>query len=87
MSNATMKQVYETAKRYAVSVGGVDKNATLTEVCDFGDSYGFMFETGDKYANLYWCVDKKTYRLFSYRPNMDIKTFTERKILPIDIVR
>lgn len=76
----------QTVKWYAVTFGDIKKDAQLGEFCDFGDSYGFLFEAEDKFANLYYCVEKETYKLYTYRPNMDIRRFANRKVLPLDIV-
>ena len=87
MNGTVVKQAYKMIRDYAVSVGGIDEDSALVEVCDFGDSYGFLFEIDDKYANLYWCVEKEAHRPFPYRPNMDMEKYIKRKILQTDAVR
>lgn len=81
MSNIGIKVLYSSIRKYATAQGGLDENAKLFEVCDFGDSYGFLFESDDVYSNCYWCVNKKTYEPFSFRPNQDIKKFMHRKVM------
>lgn len=82
-----IKQIYLIAKDYAIKVGKLDQDAELYEACDFGDSYGFLFVIEDKYANIYWCIEKETNKPFPFRPNIDVTKFLKRKILPIESVR
>ena len=82
MKSVDMKIIYKTIRQYASVIGRIPQDAPVEEICDFGDSYGFLFKIEDRFANLYWCVEKDTYKPFSFRPNMDMKKFTNRKILP-----
>ena len=71
-------------RRYAHAVEGISLDSALEEVCDFGASYGFLFESDDKYGNHYWCIDKKTFIVSAFSPNADIKMFSSRKIISKD---
>lgn len=86
MNSIDIKQAYQSVRHYAEIVGGISKDAELIEICDFGDAYGFLLGTGDKFANLYWCIKKETRELYSYRPNMDIEKFRSRKVLQKEVL-
>ena len=76
-----MEIACQSVRKYAHVIGQVPLDAELFEVCDFGDSIGFIFKTEDIYSNLYWCVDKKTYKITTFGPNMDMRKYSNRKIL------
>ena len=81
-----MKELYERILHYAKAIGNLPDNAKLSEVCDFGDAYGFLLDTGDKYANLHWCISKDGRTLSTFRPNFDISRFARRTLLPLSSV-
>ena len=85
MNDVSVKLLCQTIRKYASMQGGIEKGARLVELCDFSDSIGFLFESEDVYSNCYWCVDKKTHKPFSFRPNQDIKKFMKRKIMDVEM--
>lgn len=85
MSKIDLKTIYETLRKWLEVKGEIDKDTPLAEVCDFGESYGFCFAIKDRYANLYWCVDKKTFKPYATRPNLIVEQFKNRKIITLDM--
>lgn len=83
MNKMDIKIMAEIVRKYAISNGSISENAALAEACDFGDSYGFIFENNDIYGNVYWCVNKTSNKPSTFRPNQDISKFRNRKILKI----
>lgn len=75
--------IYKTLRNWLLIKREIKESTKLAEACDFGDSYGFCFESDDKFSNVYWCIDKKTNKLYSFRPNEDVKKFLKRKVLNI----
>lgn len=75
--------IYQTLHKWLSIKGEIKGDTKLAEACDFGDSFGFCFESDDRYSNVYWCVDKKTNKPYSFRPNEDVKKFSKRKVLDI----
>ena len=72
--------IREEIKRYAETICGGEELRT-SEVCDFGDKYGFLFDAKNRYDNAYWCVDKQNYAITIFLPYTDAKLFRERKII------
>lgn len=56
----------------------------IVEVCDFGDSYGFIMQTDNIFANQYFCADKKTYKPFTFIPSQDLEKYRKRTIIPLE---
>ena len=86
MREVSMKQLCQSIRRYANTIGNVSREAAIAEICDFGDSYGFLFDTGNRQDSLYWCIEKDTHKPYAYMPSMDVRKYRNRKILPIDPV-
>ena len=80
-----IKVIYEAIKK-TVKVMAQEEELKLVEVCDFGDSIGFDFGLNDKYRNVYWCVKKRTYRLFTFHPGTNPEKYKNRKILDNEVV-
>lgn len=82
-----LKVIYNLIKTWKNAQAGYDNSSKLVEICDFGDSYGFLFECENIYDNVYWCVNKKNYKPFAFRPNYDIQKFAKRQIFDIKMLR
>lgn len=81
-----IKVVYEAIIK-VVKVMTQEEDLKLIEVCDFGDSIGFDFGLSDKYGNVYWCVKKRTYELFTFQPGTNPEKYKNRKILDNEVVQ
>lgn len=86
MEKLNLNILYKVVRKWMEAVDSNNKNAELSEICDFGDYYGFCFISENKYENIYWCVDKLTYEPFTVRPSQIIKLFKNRKILPLSVI-
>lgn len=78
-----LKAIFATVKRWAKDMYYGDEEPEISEVCDFGDAYGFLFVDRNKYDNVYWCVRKKDYKPFAFRPVQDPEKFKARKVLKL----
>lgn len=67
-------------KFYSVMRNVLGENG-IAEVCDFGDSYGVLIQTGNKYSCKYLCLKKTDYSVFSFLPNEDVRKFEKRTII------
>jgi hypothetical protein len=65
------------------ALSNIGENPTLFEACDFGDSYGFLFYSPDKYTNQYWCVNKKTGKPYNFTENMDFEKYKNRRVIAL----
>ena len=75
-----IRDIYRVIKLYAsYYIGKADLDNRLIEVCEFRDSYGFLFSYEHIYDNCYWCVGKKDLKLFGYIPKPS--DFKNRKII------
>lgn len=74
--------IYKNVVQMVKALTAQAEDPELFEACDFGNAYGFLFVAPNKYENLYWCVNKKSYKPFTFTPNEDYHRYTNRKIIP-----
>ena len=79
--------IYNAVARMVKALSNIGQNPVLIEACDFGNAYGFLFNSPDKYTNQYWCVDKKTNRPFNFTENQNIEAFKNRRIITNEITK
>lgn len=80
----SIRNVYDAVKKWAESTAFRNTGATLVEASDFGEFYGFVFEAKNIYNNAYWCINKKTLKLFMFLPVQNAKIFNSRKKVNIN---
>ena len=77
--------IYNAVLQMVVTFANIGDNPKLLEFCDFGKAYGFLFDSPDIFSNQYWCVDKGTYKPFTFTENLNIEMFMKREILPLPL--
>lgn len=80
----SIRNVYDAVKKWAESTAFRNTGAALVEASDFGEFYGFVFEAKNIYNNAYWCMNKKTLKLFMFLPVQNAKIFNNRKKVDIN---
>lgn len=77
---ADIDDMYKVIKLYCgFFIGKKDIDSRLSEVCEFKNSYGFLFRISNKFDNCYWCIGKKNLDLYQYIPKAD--DFNSRRII------
>ena len=76
----SIHNAYKVVKKWASTIAFRDKKIVLIEASDFGTFYGFVFKAKNIYNNAYWCIDKKTLKLFLFLPVQNVKIFNNRHV-------